>query len=178
MTHTYSNHNAASHGALQRSKKAAAATTDATRTRYIKAIKAKQRQLGLDEPTYRAMLLARTGKTSCKDCTLIELGNVSGYLTAQGATNPKGLNADGRKRLATPPDRQALMGKVKALLAELHQVTGTPYTLAYADAICERNRWCTRVDFADAHILHRLVGALSHTVTSKTHTANDRPCHG
>lgn len=178
MTHSYVKHTAASHGALQRSKKAAAMTTDATRTRYIKAIKAKARQLAMDEPTYRAMLLARTGKASCKDCSLVELGNVSGYLTAQGAVNPKGLNGDGRTRLATPPDKQALMGKVKALLAELSQVTGTPYTLAYADAICANNRWCTRLDFADAHILHKLVGALSRTVASKTHAANTRACQG
>lgn len=142
------------------------------RKKFIKAIKTKQRQLGMDDDTYKAMLLARTGQTSCTACNLHQLGVVSSYLSSLGAVDPKGINGDGRKRLAPSGDRQALMAKVSALLGELASVTGTVYTMAYADAICANNRWCTRVDFADAHILHKLVGALSRTVASKTKAAN------
>lgn len=97
------------------------------------------------------------------------------YLTRQGATNPKGIHADGRKRLVPTLDKQALMSKVQAQLVALKDATGQLHTMAYADAICVRNSWCTRVDFADAYILHKLVGALAVTLRArqaKTGTAS------
>jgi hypothetical protein len=59
------------------------------------------------------------------------------------------------------------MGKVHAMLSDLEQCTGQPHTLAYADAICQRNGWCDRVDFASPALLHRLVGALSRTLQGR-----------
>lgn len=176
MSHSYPKHTAANHAAGQRRVNAAELARDDARKKAIKALKTKQGQLGMDDATYRAMLLGRTGKTSAKELNLTELGLVNNYLTACRAVNPKGLNGDGRKRLATPPDKQALMGKVKAQLAELARITGTPYTLAYADAICANNGWCTRVDWGNAKILHDLVGALARTVAAKTKAAHVAAC--
>ena len=70
MTNTAKKHTAANYAPLQRRQNEAAAALDDKRKRYIKAIKAKQRQLGMDDATYRAMLLSRTGRSSATQCTL------------------------------------------------------------------------------------------------------------
>lgn len=144
----------------------------ALQKKYIKAVKTAQRQLGWDDPIYRDVLFARTGRTSSTQCSPHELGLLLDYMRQQGAINPKGTHSDGRTRLAPALERQALMKKVHALLTELRRVTGETYSMAYADAICERNRWCTRVDFASPPILHLLVGALSCTLRTKARTAS------
>ena len=171
MTNTFKNHSAATHSAQQRSKNAAAVTTDDTRKKFIKAIKTKQRQLGMTDEVYRAMLLARTGHSSATLCNLHQLGLVNEYLSGQGATNPKGLSLRG-KRPAIATDRQALRGKVNALMAELVRLADITDPVKYVNAICVRNGWCTTLDFADPHTLHKLVGALSRTVAGKTKAAN------
>jgi hypothetical protein len=175
MAHTAKKHTAANYAPLQRRQNEAAQALDDKRKTYIKAIKTKQRQLGMDDATYRAMLQARTGKVSAKDCTLTELGLVSGYLTAQGAVNPRSNNRAtsgsrpvlGGRRTIIADDRRALRGKVSMLLADLVDEAGVTDSVAYVNAICSKNGWCSAVDFADAHILHKLVGALSHTLAAK-----------
>ncbi len=167
MAHTAKNHTAANYAPLQRRQDAAAKNLDDKRKLFIKAIKTKQRQLGMDDPTYRAMLKARTGKTSATACTLTELGNVNGYLTAQGAVKPRTDARMATRRPVIAPDRHALRGKVSMLLADLVDEAGVTDSVAYVNAICSKNGWCTAIDFADAHILHKLVGALSHTLAAK-----------
>ena len=167
MAHTVKTHTAANYGALQRRQNEADKVRDDQRKGYIKAIKTKQRQLGMDDATYRAMLKARTGKDSATQCTLTELGSVSGYLTAQGAVNPRASLRPAIKRPVIAPDRQALRGKVTMLLADLVDEAGVTDSAAYVNAICSKNGWCSAIDFADAHILHKLVGALSHTLKAK-----------
>ena len=148
------------------------ADTARQRSARIVAIKAAQRQLGMDDATYRAMLMAQTGKASAKALTLPEMVHVLDYLRRCGAKHPS--RDGGRRRVAPALDRVALMGKVHALLSELERCTGQPYTLAYADAICQRNGWCDRVDFACPALLHRLVGALNRTLQGRL----NRPAGG
>lgn len=147
-------------------------TTERQHSARIIAIKAAQRQLGMDDATYRAMLVAQTGKTSATALTPPEMARVLDYLRRNGAKHPD--RDGGRKRTAPAVDRAALMGKVHALLSELERCTGQPHTLAYADAICQRNGWCDRVDFASPALLHRLVGALSRTLQGRM----NRPAGG
>ena len=143
----------------------ASADTARQRNARIVAIKAVQRQLGMDDATFRAMLEAQPGKSSATALTLPEMARVLDYLRRSGAKHPS--RDGGRKRVAPALDRVALMGKVHALLSELEQRTGQPHTLAYADAICQRNGWCDRVDFASPALLHRLAGALSRTLQGR-----------
>lgn len=183
MTNTAKKHTAANYAPLQRRQNEAAAALDDKRKRYIKAIKAKQRQLGMDDATYRAMLLSRTGRSSATQCTLTELGLVSGYLTAQGAVNPRGTAGatagrnpvTGGRRPVIADDRRALRSKVTMLLADLVDEAGVTDSVAYVNAICSKNGWCTAIDFADAHVLHKLVGALNRTLTSKRRQALEAP---
>lgn len=170
MSHTVKTHSAATHAAQQRHKDAIASAAALARKKFIKAIKTKQRQLGLDDATYRAMLLARTGKTSTTDCTLTELGLVAGYLSSVGAVSPKATRV-GKPVAAVAPDRQALRHKVNALVSELVQLTGIRDPVAYVNAILSKNGWCSTLEFADAHILYKLVGTLSHNLTCKRRAA-------
>lgn len=166
MSHTHNNtYSAANFSRVQRYKE----EQERKRKKYIKAVKAAQRQLGLDDATYRVMLQARTGQRSAADCSITQLGLVLDHLRRAGAAHPV---AAGKRRLVPTADRAALVQKVYALLAELEHITGVPHSMAYADAICQRNQWCTLVDFANPQILHQLVGALSRTLRTKASTAS------
>ncbi len=153
-------------------QKAAATRLEQRRKAAIKALKACQRQLAMEDSVYRAMLQARTGKTSAADLTVTELGVVLDHLRRAGANH--GVHADGRKRSTPAQDRESLYRKVIALLQELAKVDGKPYTMAYADAICSRNGWCTRVDFANPQVLTNLVGALNRNLRSKLAAARKK----
>lgn len=140
------------------------------RARQVRAIKAAQRQLGLDDETYRAMLAEQTrselhprGKRSATELTVIEAARVLDWMRAAGARNPK-APADGLRRPRPAVDREGLLGQVKKLLVELATVTGEPHGMAYADAIARRNGWGSAVDFCGGRELHRVVGALSRTL--------------
>ena len=140
------------------------------RKRGLMAIKAAQRQLGLDDGAYRDLLEAQTGKRSAKLLTLREQERVLDYMRRNGATHPS--RTGDRARTAQPAaSRAELLAKVHALLAELQRVTGSTYSLSYCDAICLRNGWCQRVDFAGPTELHKLVGALSRTMRAKARAA-------
>lgn len=167
MSNTVKTHTTANYAALQRRRDAEAKALDGKRKLFIKAIKTKQRQLGMDDATYRAMLMARVGRASATECSLTELGVISGYLTAQGAVNPRAGARAVTRRPVIAEDRRALRGKVTMLLADLVDEAGITDAIAYVNAICSKNGWCSAVDFADAHILHKLVGVLSHTLKSR-----------
>jgi hypothetical protein len=141
---------------------------EAKRKNGVKAIKAAQRQLHLDDGTYREMLKAQTGKTSAADLTLREQGKVLDHLRRCGATSPKAqARSGGRTRLAPVPDRAAQVAQVHHWLGELERITGEVHTLNYADAICKKNGWAERMDFCSPRDLHQLVGALARTARWK-----------
>lgn len=142
----------------------------AAKQRGLVAIHAAKRQLGLDDGAYRDLLQAQTGKRSAKLLTLREQGQVLDYMRRHGATHP--TRGAGRARTAVPAaERADLMAKVHAILGELGRLTGQPHSLAYCDAICARNGWCTRVDFAGPQELRALIGALSRTMRAKARAA-------
>jgi phage gp16-like protein len=113
---------------------------------------------GLDDDARRAVVENVTGKTSMSLCNAHELGLVLDRL------NGKPGGYVGRRRVTPAADRAALRGKVDALLAELHRVTGKVYPLAYADAIARRNGWAENVDFADPCALQNIIAALKRTL--------------
>lgn len=147
---------------------ALAAALERRRKAGITAIKTAQRQLGLDDDTYRDALQAVTGKRSATELTLQEQGRVLDHMRRAGAANPRRAGRDDGKRRPVPSaGRAELMAKVNSLLDELGRVTGQPHTLAYADAICKRNGWADATDFCTAPLLHNLVGALSRTLRAR-----------
>lgn len=125
------------------------------------AIFAVCKALGLDNDARRAVIKQLTGCDSLTKCNLVQLGTVLDHLNR--GTDPKA----GRRRITPAPDRAPLLGKIDALLAELHRVTGEPKSIKYADAIAKRNGWAENVDFADPAALRNVVAALNRTLQSK-----------
>lgn len=141
----------------------------------IKAIKAAQRVLDLDDATYRAMLATLTGKTSATELSLAQIGRVLDHLNRAGGVSPKAkARAAGRTRPVPAQDRAALMAEVHGWLNELQRITGKEHTLRYADAIAKRNGWGETVDLVSPQDLHALVGALARTARHKAYQAHER----
>lgn len=116
---------------------------------------------GLDDAARRQIVKNLTGHSSMTACTYGQLGEILDHLNRGKA------GFEGRKRTTPTADRAPLLGKIDALLAELHRVTGEVHTLRYADAIAKRNGWAECVDFADARALKNIVGALNRTLQFK-----------
>jgi phage gp16-like protein len=144
------------------------ALVDVRRKNAIKAIKAGQRKLGLDDATYRTMLAGLTGKTSATLLSLQEMGRVLDHLAKAGAATPKSKTRSGGLARPVPSqDKSALMAEVHGWLNELQRITGKEHTLRYADAIAKRNGWGETVNFVSPQDLHLLVGALARTARHK-----------
>lgn len=126
-----------------------------------RAVFAACKAAGLDDDARRTIIRNVAGRSSITECSLRELNDVLNHL------NRGKQGYEGRKRSAPSPDHAPLLGKIDALLAELHRVTGEVHTLRYADAIAKRNGWAECVDFADAKALKNIVGALNRTLQRK-----------
>lgn len=113
-------------------KKASRESMDARRRVELARIHVQAKQLGLDEDTYRALLLRETGRESAADLNARERGKVLNELS----------HALGQKRYAPPypgrphnlrsPSAPRELKKIEAFLAE----SGRPWS--YADAIAKR----------------------------------------
>jgi len=104
----------------------------------IRLIKAAQNKLGLDDETYRSMLLSITGKSSTTDMDHRELRSVCDHLRKVGFKPAKTVN------------NVAQIGKIRALWAEMADAgvvhnRSEKALLAYVRRITktERMEWCT-----------------------------------
>lgn len=112
-----------------------------------------KKDLGLDDDTYRALLARVAGVTSAKDLNPRQVSAVLAEFQRLG-WQPAPAKSQGRKTPRPAPDRQKLVGKIEAQLAE----AGRPW--AYADAMCSRMFQVERVEWCDSDQLQRLVAAL------------------
>lgn len=77
--------------------------------RLIAMVHIAKKALALDDDTYRAMLVAASGKNSCGEMNVPELERVLSHLKHKGFTP---------KRVQTPPDR---VHKIQALWKAMHK---------------------------------------------------------
>ncbi len=112
-----------------------------------------KKALGLDDDTYRTLLARVAGVTSAKDLNPRQVSAVLAEFERLG-WQPVAARKAGRKTPKPAPDRQKLVGKIEAFLAE----AGRPW--AYADAMCSRMFQVERVEWCDSDQLQRLVAAL------------------
>jgi phage gp16-like protein len=116
-----------------------------------------KKELGMDNDTYREMLRTHGGVSSSKDLTLIGAAKVLAHLERCGF-KPKAGKAGDRARPKVGVDRQPLIGKIGALLAD----AGRPW--AYADGVAKRlfanTTKVERIEFCDVAHLAKVVAAL------------------
>jgi phage gp16-like protein len=111
-----------------------------------------KKDLALDEDTYRAMLQRVAGVSSAKDLSPLKTSAVLTELVRLG-WKPKKSKV-GRAEVA--PDREKLVSKIEAFLAE----AGREW--AYADGMALRMFKVERVEWLDARQLGSMVSALTY----------------
>ena len=123
----------------------------AQRRKLIAKIKIGQQQLGLDDDTYRALLVRVTGANSCTKLDMRGLEAVAAELGKQGFAAKK---ADKGRRPSRRDSADAMLRKIEALLSELGYHWNYAHAMARGMFQVDRVEWLT-----DAH-LHKLVAAL------------------
>lgn len=114
-------------------------------------------QLGMDNDTYRAMLLAQASVKSAAELDHAGRAKVLAHLRACGAALGRAAPAYPGKPHAprqAPADSAAQLRKVEALLADARR----PW--AYAAAMCKRMFHVDAVEFATPEHLQKLIAAL------------------
>lgn len=122
---------------------------DPFRRGLIASVKIAQKDMGLDDGTYRDLLRSVTGRDSAAKCTVPQLKAMLGEFRAKGWT-PRPRHSKG-----VPAELRPLHSKISALCAAL----GRPVT--YADAIIRRqSKGCAQLGTADRAQLTACVAAL------------------
>lgn len=126
-----------------------------TRKKKIGKIHVGKTKLGLDDDTYRAMLMAQTGKNSCAQMTGWELDRVLSHLKTKGF-------GDDKPDVGRMPLRQAqhtpMMNKIKVLL----QQTGK--TWQYAHGIAKKMFDVDTVQQCNTEQMRKVIAALNYHV--------------
>jgi phage gp16-like protein len=132
--------------------------TDKTRRNELAAIHVAKKQLGMDDDTYRTMLFTLTRKHSARLLdhaerqTVIEHLRRRGFVrvdAARAAAGPHGTKP------SVPADRQELVNKLEALLAD----AARPWN--YVRAMASR-MFGLQLEWCSADQLRRLVAALEY----------------
>lgn len=126
-----------------------------TRNLQLSKIHIAKKDLGLDDETYRALLVRVAGVRSAKDLTPRQTGAVLAEFTRLGWA-PALAKKHGRKAPKPAPDREKLVGKIEAFLAEAKR------SWAYADGMALRMFKVERVEWLDPGQLQKLVAALTY----------------
>lgn len=127
------------------------------RTRLIRAIKAAERKLGMDEDAHRLLVFQLVGKRSLTECDLGRLKTLRAHLNAKTGGHPG-------KPKAARPGAGDLLAKIEAQLADMQ----LPWS--YAQAILRRVSACKalgepgteRFEWARPEHLHKVVAALAY----------------
>lgn len=113
-----------------------------------------KKDLGLDDETYRTLLKRVAGVTSAKDIGPIKAEAVLAEFERLG-WQPK-AKPKGRSAPKVAPDREKLVGKIQAFMAE----AGRPWE--YADGMAKRMFKVDRVEWLDVKQLGGIVSALTY----------------
>lgn len=130
-------------------------STMKSRNGLIAKIKIAQKELGMAEEAYRAMLLRITGKNSC---AVMDIGELERVVDEMRRFGFKPSTSTAREKHGRPHLRRttaaAMMDKVEALLAD------GGYHWNYAHAMARRMFGREKVEYLDNDQLHKLVAAL------------------
>ena len=121
-------------------------------TSQIKKIHTAVRELKMDDPTYRALLMRVTGVTSSKDCTPRDRQLLLEEFTRLGFKVK--AKTGGRSRPQVGEDRMPRMRKIEALLAEASR----PWSYL---APLVKNLGRSDIAFCDGDDLSKIIAALT-----------------
>lgn len=136
-----------------------AAQGDPHRRALIGKVKVAQKQLQLDDDTYRAILLEETGEMSAADCTSAQLTRVVERFKDRGwKAMPK--SAAGKASRRRPAD-SPMARKARAMWVSLHQLGAIDNPAEAAlEAFACRQLKCTAMAWADQTRCYSLLEAL------------------
>ncbi|SDA18170.1 Mu-like prophage protein gp16 [Pseudomonas sp. NFPP10] len=126
------------------------------RNLQLSKIHIAKKDQGLDDETYRALLKRVANVTSAKDLTPRQIGAVLAEFERLGWQPKAKPKSNGRAAPNVAPDRQKLVGKIEAFMAE----AGRPWE--YADGMALRMFKVERVEWLNAKQLGSLVSALTY----------------
>jgi phage gp16-like protein len=129
-------------------------TAEEQRKRELAQIHIAKTQLGLDDDTYRDMLFNVAGVRSSRDLTTTGRLRVLQHFEEKGWKKKGPARTQCGKSPTTALDKEALMGKIAALLTEM----ALPW--AYANGISQQMKFEQRVDWCTPQQLHKIVAAL------------------
>lgn len=127
----------------------------------IAKVKMAAKELGLDDETYRAILLRLTGKTSSTECTDAQLGLVLDEFKAKGWVAKKPAKHVAKSATCAKPADTAVAKKARALWLSLYQLgvvrePGEPALEAFA----KRQVGVDRLQWMGASQAYSLIEAL------------------
>jgi phage gp16-like protein len=128
------------------------------RNRELAAIHVGKKALGLDDPTYRAMLWTVARVESARDLDYAGRRAVLEHMRQRGFERPvnRPAPADHGKKPQVPADRQALVDKLEAQLA----AAARPWN--YVRAMAKRMFHVDQLEWATAEQLRKIVAALEY----------------
>lgn len=92
-----------------------------TRTQLIRLIHVARREAGIDDDTYREKLRCLTGKTSCKELQQRQLEDVYQAFKDAGFKRSFKRSKQADKPRTSEHQRTAIIGKIRAVWAEMHR---------------------------------------------------------
>lgn len=136
---------------MNASRKPRPPVSDARRAAIAK-VKIAQKELGLDDDTYRDVLEAVTGRRSAADCTDAQLGRMLEHFQSKGfKAKPSAKGA---------ADHPAAK-KARAMWISLHQLGAVRDPSERAlEAFARRQLRCERLQWADQGLTYKLIEAL------------------
>lgn len=137
-------------------------TAQDMRNRDLAKIHLAKKQLGMDEGTYRAMLLSVAGVESAADLDEAGRFKVLKHLYRNGFTSKRGKRPHpGQPHNLSSSGRGPLLRKIEALLTEKGIREGRYIPWNYALGILKRQYQVERMEWATPEQLRGVVAALS-----------------
>lgn len=92
-----------------------------TKTQLIRLIHVARREKGLDEDTYRQLLVTATGKDSCRGMSLEQLNAAYDAFKERGFKRSFKADKKGVKTRSPEHMRTEIIGKIRAVWLEMHR---------------------------------------------------------
>lgn len=129
---------------------------DERRNRELAKIHVAKKQLGLDEETYRLMLMNVAGVSSASELTQEGRVRVLKHLESRGFVPTRGKSPyPGTPHNLSCRSKGALLGKIEALLSDMTLPWGYADGIAQQAFKVDKIAWCTPLQ------LHKVVGVLA-----------------